>query len=546
MKKKLVSLTVATALVTTMMAGCSSSSSSSTTTTAAGGATATGGTTTTEEAPVELDVHWHGYDTYSLVDDNGELLPVMQLAAEKTNTIINNIANPVSTNSMEEFQLAAAEQFPGDIYGSCDIKTTIVSYALQGAFIPLNDLIEEHAPNIKKFLDENPEEKASMTSVDGNIYMLQFMPDGETGKVYWIRTDWLDNLGYDMPTTFEELETILYAFRNDDPNGNGIQDEIPYINERYYETIRLVNLWGARAYSSENFADRLPVDKSGNIYQAWMTDEFKNAIDNLSRWYADGIIDPETFTRKVNTVKTLTWVNEDIGGMTHEWMASTAVFNENADLLAKNPDFKVEAFLPVSAVGEPFEEHNRSALQADGWAISANCDDPVAAIKFMDWFFTDEGRIAANFGIEGESYTMVDGVPTYTDAVLNSGTAVNIYMRENYGSQLNYSYKQDYEWERQWTTQAGRDANDLYAAHPEIRHEKWTPSLNFTADEMDTYDKYISALNDYQDEKITAYITGKEDVLEDWDNYVAQCKALGAEEIVAVYQAGYDRYLELQ
>ncbi len=538
--KKYLSLLLIMAMLLSVLSACGDTSQSTET-----GETATDSTTSDTGEMVELDIHWHGYDTYTLVDDNGDLLPVFQLAAEQTNMIINSTANPVSTNSVEELQLQATEQFPADIYGSTDIKNTIQGYALQGAFIPLNDLIEEHAPNMKAFFDENPEEKASMTSADGNIYMIHFMPDGETGKVYWIRTDWLDTLGYDMPTTFEELEEILYAFRYDDPNGNGIQDEIPYINERYYETIRLVNLWGARAYSSENFVDRLPVDENDQIYQAWMTDEFKVGIENLNRWYEDGIIDPETFTRQVNTVKSLLWVNEDVGGMTHEWLASTSIFNANEDILARTPEFKVEAFLPVSANGEPFEEHNRSAVQADGWAISASCEDPVAAIKFMDWFFTEEGRRAANFGIEGESYTMVDGVPTFTDEVLDSG-AVNIHLRSNYGAQLNLGYKQDYGYESQWTNEAGVEAYNLYAAHPEIRYESWTPMLNFTDEEMDVYNKLISALTDYQDEKITAYITGKEDINETWDEYIEQCKALGADDLVAVYQSAYDRYLSAQ
>ena len=103
-------------------------------------------------------------------------------------------------------------------------------------------------------------------------------------------------------------------------------------------------------------------------------------------------------------------------------------YNYNSDLLAATPDFKVEAFLPPSYNGaDGFEEHNRAQIKPDGWAISANCKNPEAAIRFMDWFYSEEGNRATNYGIEDESYTMVDGKPVFTDEVL-SQTGVNSYI----------------------------------------------------------------------------------------------------------------------
>ncbi|MEG0648227.1 MAG: extracellular solute-binding protein, partial [Oscillospiraceae bacterium] len=531
---KLLSIVIAATIAMTLFASC-------------GGASPTVVSSSSPKAaseksePVELKIHYHSDNTYTLVDKDGKLLPVFELAGEATNTKIVNAANPVAQNSMEQFQLQAAEQFPADIYAGKSIKNTLVGYAMQGAFIPLNDLIDEYAPNIKAYMEEHSDYKAAITSADGNIYMIQFRQAGTTGKTYFIREDWLKKLGYEMPKTFEDLETILYAFRDKDPNGNNKKDEIPYINERWRETVRLVNLWGARAYSSENYDDRTPVDQNGKVYHAWTTDEFRTGLEGLKKWYEDGIIDPQTFTRKVNTVKSLLWANEDVGGMTHEWMASTSVFNTNKDILARTPDFKVKAFLPVSIDGKPFEEHSRSIAQPDGWAISANCKDTVAAIKLMDWFFTEEGNRAANFGIEGESYTMVDGKPKFKQEVLDSG-AVNIHLRKNYGAQLNFGYVSVYDYEKQWTNEAGIEANKLYE-DADIWFNTWTPPLNFTMEELEAYNRVISPLNTYQDEKITAFITGKEDISTAWDAYVEQCQKLGAADLVKITQSAYDRYL---
>lgn len=497
-----------------------------------------------QEGKTELRIHYHGENKYTILDKNGEVMPVFRLAGEKTNVEIVNVANPVSQNSIEEFQLQATEKFPADIYGGVNIKSSIMSYAAQGAFLPLNDLIEEYAPNVKAFLKENPDKKASMTAADGNIYMLNYIPDGKTSRAYFIRTDWLDKLGLDIPENFEELETTLYAFRNQDPNGNGQKDEIPYFNDRWQEVIRLVNLWGARAYSYDNYNERIPVDQNGNLYHAWMTDNFREGIENINRWYADGIIDPEIFTRKTDTARQTLWAKENTGGMTFEWVASTSSYNYKEDLLESYPDFKVEGMLPVNKNGKAFVEHQRATVKPDGWAISASCKNPEAAIRFMDWFFSEEGRVASNFGIEGESYEMVDGKPQFTSEVLNQGT-VNIYLKTTYGAQLQIGFLQDYEYERQWTVKEGQETYDLYV-NSDIWSEKWTPVLNFTEEEQEIFDQYITPLNDYQDEKITAFITGKEDIYTGWDNYIKKCKELGADKLVEVYQSAYDRYLQAQ
>lgn len=83
-------------------------------------------------------------------------------------------------------------------------------------------------------------------------------------------------------------------------------------------------------------------------------------------------------------------------------------------------------------------------------------------------------------------------------------------------------------------------------ANADIWSEPWTPVLNFTSEETDIYDKYLTSLNAYQDERITAFITGKEDIQTGWDTYVDTCKQLGSDEIVKIYQAAYERYQSAQ
>lgn len=553
MKKKITALALAVAMTAGSLMGCGTTQkeASAKDQTTAGNQTAQETSKSENQAketqttaggePEDLKIHFHSNNKYTLLDSDGNLLPVFALAGEKNNVRVMNTSNPVSQNSTEEFQLQATEKFPADIYGGNSLKGPIYTYALQGAFLPMNDLIDQYAPNIKKYLEENKEIRKAQTAPDGNIYMLNYIPDGDAGRAYFIRTDWLKKLNLKNPENFQELEEVLYAFRDGDPNGNGKKDEIPYFNDKFEEMIRLANLWGARVYGYDSYTDRIVLDDSDNLYHAWTAPEFKEALKGMAKWYADGIIDPEVFTRKANTARQTLWTKDNTGGMTHEWIASTTSYNENEELIKLVPDFMVEAILPVNQNGSGFEEHQRSLAKPDGWAISANCKNPETAIRFMDWFYSEEGRRAINFGIEGETYTMVDGKPQFTEAVLKESGGVNFYLQKNYGAQLPIGYAQDFAYEAQWTNAKGLEAYNLYT-QSKIYTAPYTPVLNLTPQETEIYDQYVTGLNNFQNEAVSAFITGKENVDTGWDAYIQKCRDLGSEELVTIYQQAYDRY----
>lgn len=545
MKKllKIVSITLSVSMLATSCGGGSAKSTDNPVASESVSTESTASSGPFDRETETLNIHFHANNKYTIADENGNILPVYALAGEKTNVTVLNAANPVAQNSSEEFQLQATKKFPADIYGGTSLKDSIFTYGQQGAFIPLNDLIDEHAPNIKKWLDENPKQKAAMTDYDGSIYMLNYVPDGVAARGYLIRTDWLEKLGLQSPTTVEELETALYAFKNDDPNGNGVNDEIPYFNDKYEEMIRLANLWGARVYGEDTYNERIVRDTKDNFYHAWTAPEFKEALKNMSRWYKDGIIDQEVFTRKANTARQTYWTKDNVGGMTHEWLASSTGYNYNEELKASYPDFKVEVILPPSYNGTPgFEEHKRATIKPDGWAISAACKNPVAAIEFMDWFYTEEGRRAINYGIEGETYDMVDGKPIFNEETL-SQTGVNTYLQKNYGAQYPIGYAQIYDYEYQWTFPEGQAGVDLYTKNAAQIYDSapQTPIMNFTPEERAEYDSYISNLNLYLDESVQAFITGKKDVDAEWDTYIQKCEELGSNKIVALYEQAYQR-----
>lgn len=158
-----------------------------------------------------------------------------------------------------------------------------------GTLIRLNELIDQHAPNLKKVLDENPEYRKMITSDDGNIYVFPFLRGDDYLLTYnglIIRQDWLDKLGLGMPETIEEWHTVLTAFKNDDPNGNGQADEIPLRLDPGQLSMNkaFLGAWGI----TDSFYQVDGVVKYGPIQP-----EFKEFLQTMSRWYAEGLIDPD-------------------------------------------------------------------------------------------------------------------------------------------------------------------------------------------------------------------------------------------------------------
>ncbi|MEO1314062.1 MAG: sugar ABC transporter permease, partial [Pseudomonadota bacterium] len=298
------------------------------------------------DEPLELTIQMNHarYPTYK------EDWPVEQAAREMTgihlvdDTVGANMRTDENTGKTEALNLMLAGGVIPDIVGSSRLKDFVNQYGPEGAFIPLNDLIEEHAPHMRAYFAERPEIKAAISAADGNMYYIPYLPDGKYGRAYFIRYDWLDALGLEVPQTVEEVENVLIAFRDQDPNGNGLKDEVPYFARQWPELIRLVTLWDGRSSGSDTYHDFYVDD--GQIKHPYAGEGYREGIKNLARWYAEGLIDAEVFTRGSSAREFL--LSENMGGMTHDWFASTSGYNSS--LAEKVEGFEFKAFAPPASI----------------------------------------------------------------------------------------------------------------------------------------------------------------------------------------------------
>ncbi|MGJ8605332.1 MAG: extracellular solute-binding protein [Marivita sp.] len=490
------------------------------------------------DEPLELTIHmhWPRAQGYGVGGDANEIYPVEEAARAMTGVhLVDQTFGKNTKDSGEAMNLLIASGDMPDIVGGHLIQQPVNEFGPQGAFAPLNDLVKEHAPNIQAFWDSHPGLQQAISAYDGNYYYIPYLPDGKYGRAYFIRQDWLDALGLEQPQNVDALYEVLVAFRDQDPNGNGMKDEVPFFARNWEETIRLVTLWDARSSGSDTFHDFYVNEDKGMVVHPYAEDAYRDALTNVAKWYAEGLIDPEVFTRGSSAREYL--LSENLGGMTHDWFASTSGYN--AALADKVEGFNFIPFLPpASPSGRRMEEHRRIPIKPDGWAISHTNENPVETIKYFDFWFTEEGRLLSNFGIEGVHYDIIDGEPIYKDAVLSNDQPVNAQMWA-VGAQIQRGYWQDYRYEWQWTAEAARKGIELYDQH-DLLVDQFL-GVAFTKDEQEIYDRYWPSIRTYMLERQQAWVLGSGNIQDDWADYVETLNDMGYDQVIEVLNSAYAR-----
>ena len=535
-KRRLMAAAMAAVMLTGTLAGCSAKSETSGTEAAKGEAgasqaqteeTFTGSLVSKEPKEFTVFLNFNNMP----FDSNWQ---VWQEAAKRTNVSLKGTISLSNSNEEEAFNLMMSSGNLADIIGYVD-ASSLEKLGRDGGMIPLNDLIKEHAPNIQKVLDEDARFRQTAYSLDGNIYQIPKNQELKAAEFWWIRQDWLDKLNLKAPTTVDELHDVLYAFRNEDPNGNGLKDEIPLFDRAgWKQPDEYLYLWD----TSLEFYPR-----DGKMKYEPLEENFKTGVSNMIKWYQEGLIDPEIFTRGASSRDTL--LGGDLGGCTHDWV-STA--NYNSTLQETIPGFQMAAIAPPADQNGVVKERV-SRYPGVGWGISSQCKDPVTVIKFMDYFFTEEGSDLMNWGIEGDTFTRdADGSKHFTDTVLQSELTPIGYLR-SIGAQYRIGMCQDGDYEYATMKEDGIEANKLYNGHDEWFDDSLPPyldgkmALKYTSDDETEYKNIMASIKPYVDEKFQSWILGVNDFDSEYDTFIKELKARGIDRALEINQKAYDTFL---
>ena len=278
-------------------------------------------------------------------------------------------------------------------------RDTIAMFQAQGVLAPLDEWIEQYSTSLRQYLADNPQLDPYLRfGEDNQMYAVTTLrsPDSISGHLMWIRQDWLDNVGMDVPTTEEEFFAVADAFVNQDPNGTGQDDTFAFAADHAYNPI-IEALYAV--YSREWY-----VDENGVISEARTQDRLVDFFNFHQLANERGWVDPELITDSQRQRQRQLWVTGRAG--IHFSGVNPPHYEE---LLANVPDAEI---VPMG----PFEtRHGRFGLLQEPpaerfVAFNREIANPQAAMAYLDWL-VDEGWFTLRFGFEGEHHEMVDGVP---------------------------------------------------------------------------------------------------------------------------------------
>lgn len=463
---------------------------------------------------------------------NSDTLTLKTLA-ERLNLKLD-IQSVIQSEAKQKFSvIVSTGDYPDVMAGTV---TDVNSFGMSGAFMPLDDLIDQYAPNIKKYLVENKEAMAQSAASDGKIYGIPMLSAVRTAMGYCIRQDWLDKLNLQAPVTIDDWYNVLTAFKNNDLNGNGAGDVTPLVLDRAWENyfMNFADAWGIELTGNNDYW----MIKDGKAVFAPIQPETKEFLTTMAKWYKEGLIDSEFITREdTNNYHIL----NNKAGATCYWTGYVAAQNVNKEVLAKDPNTNWQVIQPpVLKAGQPAKTYSQQAAVVNySWAISSSAENAVDIIKMFDYVYSDEGSMLFNFGIEGDSYEMVDGKPQYTDAVMNGEGGTIAWIRKN-GLQALIGMRQLPEYEA--ASCINEDVkSQLFNYIDNDYFYPINPTLNLTEAEKEIYDVSMSSIKTYVDEEILKFFIGARP-MDEFDDFVARIKELGIDEMTTLKNQSYDRY----
>ncbi|MBY0010567.1 extracellular solute-binding protein [Paenibacillus typhae] len=400
----------------------------------------------------------------------------------------------------------------------------------QGYILKLNGLIDQYAPNLKRTLAEHPEIDKMIKTDAGTYYAFPFIRS-ENGRVYGgpiIRQDWLDELGLGIPETIDEWHTVLTAFKEQKQAAAPLTLRTLFLGER---TGGFAGAFGVMGNFYVN---------DGKVVYGYLEPEYKEYLKTMAQWYKEGLIDKDFASIDAATVDKKMTSGES--GATIGWQFYIESYNSAAQAAGEHADFAAAPY-PAAAKGETpeFGQLDNAYAGTYSAAISANTKHVEAAMRWLDYGFTEEGSMLNTFGIEGTTYTLVGGEPVYTDFVANNldGISSDKVM-------LKYSHSTNFPMIQQDNHLPVKFAQTTAALDiwKNTNHERHLlPPVTPTGEESDELGSIMNDINILVKEAELKIILGTEPV-DNYDKYVQQMRDMGIERALDIQQAAYERYLK--
>lgn len=390
-----------------------------------------------------------------------------------------------------------------------------------------------YTPNLDGIFAEYPNSFAYMKNPQGQIQALANFGMIEFGYLennFSINVDWLKKVGMEKPTTTDELYEVLIAFRDQDPNGNGKQDEIPFsftMNHNWENDRPMYGQWGLPV------KDSAIAVRNGKVLFAPVEPGYKDFIKYFTKLYAEGLLDPEAFTQQSLMPKVDNPDGNTVGAFVGGLVRGTEI----------NPNrYEFESMSPLQVPGYPKPEiwmHPGMLATKNMWIMTDKNPQPEITMAWMDLFYTLENTLMSQYGpLDGEGIKQIDGKWSVQE-VDPEYIGRNMFPTRVTGATLVDDYKDRIQLGAD--NLAKRDAFYTYYDGYQAT-EQWSRS-EATVEESETINLLRTDIEKLWRETEVRWITGEGDVDKEWDAYVAAFEKMGLADFIAAYQSNIDRYM---
>lgn len=402
--------------------------------------------------------------------------------------------------------------------------TNLKNFADQDLLLPLED-----------HMDKLPIARPMMRQTDldsllynGHLYALPvaYMEGAingpnTTGLV--IRQDWLDAVGMDMPTTLEELEAVMEAFKTQDPDGNGEDDTFAYIGNG---TTHFNEIFGAFDVLPSFWMD----NGEGGVQLGSTKPETVEALKLLADWYSKGYIDPDIFTNDM-ALQDQKLVNSKGGIYENSAFTLDPANPEHAALLAVNPDATLSPMPGVRGPNGDFGAYEAPPGYGNLNAVSYKVQDIDKLFAMLNWL-TDAGEgggmYLASVGIPGDHFELNED-----ETRINMLKSYDDIYADGLGNPIRFLQVVD----RRWMTDEAANAFEVY-------NEKYRTNLFWgTTESMLTYPDTPSELFVRYMQKI---VMGDLDAEEGFQQYLNDFEEMGGLQITEEVQAALNEAVSVE
>ena len=558
-QKRIIALVSATALVATALAGCGKTSEENTQKTAVGEA----------EGTAKEDLPFSKYAETVTVHLGGSMNPNAKIPdgmSYEDNSYTRFLKDDLNIKVVYDWVASSSDYDEkmnlcigsGTIPEMMNVNATQYRALLKYDMIqPLDQYFEDYASDkLKGFVKSGGEElKKCITNDKGEMMAIPApsMMVGEMNEM-WIRQDWLDNLGLEVPRTWDEMAAVAEAFVTQDPDGNGEDDTIGILGPGNSNHINDIgdNQFGLDPLfcSFQSYPQYWLQDEDGTVKYGSIQPETRTALEKIQKLYTDKLIDPEMLVRS-NCQETL--LSGKVGIFFGPWWSGYTFADAT---LAGEADWRAY-FTPLSEDGNYYTHMPDPTSKYV--VVSKSCKNPEAAFKMISYqvangqHWTDDGITSSDMNISDfyplwNAYDNADEIEVSTET-LEKYLAGEITMDDVDFSQ-HILLKSDMEAVKElkkepyddfsldkWNldsdlakTNLPRLVSLLVGGAPYV-NDKYIPVYNAYSGQTETMQAKWANLKKMEEETFAKIIMGKADISE-FDTFVKNWKSQGGDQIL--------------